>query len=395
MRPWTVILIVAAFLGCDSRIERFEPNEVFALTLAKTRSTPTEAAMDDASVALDSLFGTPDRPEWPADPSDGGDLVDPEALVRAGGPVSSEKDGTHLGLFREHCVTCHGLEGGGAGPASVFQNPYPRDFRHGIFKWKSTQRNAKPTREDLRQLLRHGVPGTGMPSFSLLSDEDLESLVDYVIYLSARGETERRLVAAAIDELDYSDTPPDDSLRLNALGDGDTEGAAVVSEVFNRVKESWQAAGDHVVPAPPWNELEGQALTDAIDRGKQLFHGQVANCAGCHGPAGNGQLATLDYDDWTKEYSTRIGLTPADREAMKPFRDAGAPRPRPIKPRNLQNGVFRGGGDADTLYRRITQGIPGTPMPAVELTEEANGKALTPDQVWDLVRYVQSLSDGN
>ncbi|MDB4654052.1 cytochrome c, partial [bacterium] len=108
--------------------------------------------------------------------------------------------------------------------------------------------------------------------------------------------------------------------------------------------------------------------------------------------AGDGSLPTLDYDDWTKEYTTRIGLTPDDREAMKPFRDAGALRPRTIAPRTLRDGVFHGGGDSASLYRRITQGIAGTPMPAVEVVSEPNGKGLTTEQIWDLVRYVQQLS---
>ncbi len=79
---------------------------------------------------------------------------------------------------------------------------------------------------------------------------------------------------------------------------------------------------------------------------------------------------------------------------MRPFRKAGALTPRVVKPRNLQDGVFRGGGDPETLYRRISQGIAGTPMPAVEVVAKENGKGLTEDQMWDLVRYIQSLANG-
>jgi mono/diheme cytochrome c family protein len=229
-----------------------------------------------------------------------------------------------------------------------------------------------------------------MPSFSLLNSADVESLVDYVIYLSVRGETERRLIAAAIDELDYAETPPDDGLRLSHVGG--TEGGELTREVVTGIVESWRDAESSTVAVPTWNVLQGEPLRESISRGKEIFHGQIANCVGCHGPEGNGELATLDYDDWTKEFTTRVGLTPSDREAMRPFRDAGALRPRPIKPRNLHHGVFRGGGDAETLYRRITQGIAGTPMPAVEVVAEENGKGLTEAQVWDLVRYVQSLA---
>ena len=392
VRLFLLSLISIALLGCDARIGRFDTNEVYALTLARSRSTPADAARIDAAAVLDELFGSPDQPRWPdqLDARSTTRLVDPQRLARAAGPLSSEKDGTHRGLFREHCVICHGLPGNGAGPASLFQNPYPRDFRHGVFKWKSTERGAKPTGNDLRRLLEQGVPGTAMPSFSLLSSEDLQSLVDYVIYLSIRGEVERRMIAAAIDQLGYDQSPPDDGLRLTATGD--SEGSQVVQEILSGVAASWRDADSHVVPVPSWTALEGQAYEDSVSRGKDLFHGPIANCVGCHGAAGNGDMVTLDYDDWTKEYSTRVGLTPGDRDAMRPFRDAGALKPRPLKPRNLQDGMFRGGGDPETLYRRISQGIAGTPMPTVEIVAEENGKGLTETQVWDLVRYIQSLA---
>jgi mono/diheme cytochrome c family protein len=85
-------------------------------------------------------------------------------------------------------------------------------------------------------------------------------------------------------------------------------------------------------------------------------------------------------------------LEPTDREAMRPFRDLGALPPRPIKPRTLGEGVFRGLGDPQTLYRRIATGIAGTPMPSVQITGEPRGSGLTPEQAWDLVRYLQSFA---
>ena len=75
-----------------------------------------------------------------------------------------------------------------------------------------------------------------------------------------------------------------------------------------------------------------------------------------------------------------------------PYRNAGALRPRPVQPRNLQQGVFRGGSEPETLYRRITQGIAGTPMPAVAVVEEPNGVGLTDNQIWDLVRYLRAAA---
>lgn len=376
--------MLSLLVGCDARVEQFQANDLYALTLAKSRSTPMTAASEDVAEITEQLFGTPNEPRWPEQL---GGVLNQENLLRAAGPVSSERDGTHRGLFREHCVVCHGLQGDGRGPASSFQNPYPRDFRAGVFKWKSTERSQKPTRVDLRQLLEHGIPGTAMPSFSLLAGDDIDALVDYVVYLSVRGEVERGLLAAAL-ELDYGEDRPQADWRLSL--DDENEGGKVVQEVLQDVVGSWQVAS---ADAPVWIDTQGQESAASIQRGKDIFHGQIANCVGCHGPSGNGNAVTLDYDDWTKEYSTRIGLTPTDREDMRPFRKAGAPIPRQIEPRDLQDGVFRGGGDPQTLFRRISQGIAGTPMPAVEVVKEANGKGLTEQQVWDLVRYVKSLGN--
>ena len=58
-------LVVLALAGCDARIERFEPNQLYAMTLARSRSTPSDAALVDATVVVDELFGSPDEPRWP------------------------------------------------------------------------------------------------------------------------------------------------------------------------------------------------------------------------------------------------------------------------------------------------------------------------------------------
>ena len=222
----------------------------------------------------------------------------------------------------------------------------------------------------------------------------MEALVDYVIYLSIRGESERRLIAAAIDQLGYDDSQPPPELRLSSQDTG-LEGSRTVRETIVAVAKSWQAAADAVVPAEGWKELQGEPLRQSIARGHDLFHGQIANCVGCHGPAGNGQAITVDYDDWAKEYSTRLGVTPTDREAMRPFRSAGALPPRQTEPRKLDDGVFRGAGDPEAIFRQISQGIAGTPMPSVQISsgDSDRGTGLTTQQAWDLVRYVRSLGN--
>jgi mono/diheme cytochrome c family protein len=61
----------------------------------------------------------------------------------------------------------------------------------------------------------------------------------------------------------------------------------------------------------------------------------------------------------------------------------GMPEPRNVRPRNLRQGVYRGGMRPLDLYWRVRNGIDGMPMPA-------NDK-LKPDEIWHVVNYVQSL----
>ena len=61
----------------------------------------------------------------------------------------------------------------GRGPTAAFLNPYPRDFRMGTFKFKSTPIGMKPTDDDLRRILLNGVAGTAMPSFKLLNEGEI------------------------------------------------------------------------------------------------------------------------------------------------------------------------------------------------------------------------------
>ena len=143
----------------------------------------TEQERQVATVLL-AMFGTPDEPV--ALPETG---LDEAKLRLASGPVRSDIVGRKNGLYREHCAHCHGVTGDGMGPTAAFLKPYPRDYRPGIFKFKSTERADKPTHADLLRILRNGIAGTSMPSFALLSEPQIDALVEYVKYLSIRGET--------------------------------------------------------------------------------------------------------------------------------------------------------------------------------------------------------------
>ena len=71
------------------------------------------------------------------------------------------------------CVTCHGIEGDGKGPAAAKLNPLPRNFQHHGF-WRHR------TEGELFWVIKHGSPGTAMIAFgSVLSDEEIWALIHY------------------------------------------------------------------------------------------------------------------------------------------------------------------------------------------------------------------------
>ena len=74
--------------------------------------------------------------------------------------------------------------------AAAYLQPKPRDYRQGIYKFTSTPYGDRPVRQDLVRTIRRGAKGTSMPAFPWLSNEDLEAVIDYVIYLSLRGRVE-------------------------------------------------------------------------------------------------------------------------------------------------------------------------------------------------------------
>jgi mono/diheme cytochrome c family protein len=401
------------FAGCQK-----SPPARFRLNMVEiAEKEMTEENQQTIANVLEAMFGTPDEPFVLPETN-----LDVKKLQMAAGPVQSDRTGRHQGLFREHCVHCHGISGDGMGPTASFLKPYPRDYRQGKFKFTSTPTGAMPTDDDLERIIRNGVPGTAMPPFEVaLAQPEIDALVEYVKYLSLRGRVEIALVMQILD-LNIGEQLPTDRETLVEL--------VLLPEV-----EKWQSAKELVIrpeAAPP----EDYGTVASITKGRELFFSEKkGNCVLCHGTTALGDGQRTNYDEWSKQvhdlrqsalatlnrreemvagFEKRLAtieeneeLSAAERReqaaALEEERDgtladlaeaedkarwklaileAHALEPRTIDPRNLRLGVYRGGRRPIDIYYRLQAGINGSGMPAAPLT---------PEEKWHVIDYVLSL----
>ncbi len=83
-------------------------------------------------------------------------------------------------LYTRYCSFCHGNKGEGNGQAGKILFPKPRDFTLGLFKVRSTPSGEPPTDEDIYNVIKHGMPGSSMPSFQETKEGDIKAIVKYV-----------------------------------------------------------------------------------------------------------------------------------------------------------------------------------------------------------------------
>jgi plastocyanin len=144
-------------------------------------------------------------------------------------------------VYERYCTQCHGPRGDGQGEVAAWTKPKPRDFRQGLFKFRSTPRGTLPSAADLDYTIRNGLYGTLMPPFYALNGRARMDVISYVERFSPRWR------------LEQPGTP------------------VVVTD-------------------------EPAATVEAITRGRELF---AANCASCHGDGtGNGPAADGMVDMW-------------------------------------------------------------------------------------------------
>jgi cbb3-type cytochrome c oxidase subunit III len=83
-------------------------------------------------------------------------------------------------VYDKHCAQCHGEKGDGQGPAAPHLLPRPRDFTAGKYKLRTTASGQLPTDDDLKRVVRLGMPYTSMPPWPSLTDAEVGAVVQYL-----------------------------------------------------------------------------------------------------------------------------------------------------------------------------------------------------------------------
>ncbi len=222
-------------------------------------------------------------------------------------------------VFTRHCAGCHGDEGRGNGKAAPLLETRPRDFTLGKFRYRSTEVGHLPLDGDIYRSIFRGLPGSPMPTWRELSDEQIWLLVDYVESLY---EGEKR----------FNDR-------------------------------------DKVIPVPP-PRVDPTPDVERL-RGRAVF--LAAQCANCHGV--QGEADAPGWDDTTSDYGGRV----RPRDLRPRILDADAPDLYVLLGRHLER--FFGAGPwakiaAGEAWKGLAPTTPDTTRDFVRLLLGVKGKVL-------------------
>jgi DMSO reductase family type II enzyme heme b subunit len=94
-------------------------------------------------------------------------------------------------IYDKWCSECHGLQGKGDGSAAATMLPRPRDFTQARYQIRSTPSGALPTDDDMHRILERGMPGTAMPGWPTLNQNQRNNVVEYLKTFSNFFKTEK------------------------------------------------------------------------------------------------------------------------------------------------------------------------------------------------------------
>ncbi|HUP58446.1 MAG TPA: cytochrome c, partial [Bdellovibrionota bacterium] len=115
-------------------------------------------------------------------------------------------------IFAQNCTTCHGPTGHGDGPAGKGLDPAPADFHDASMAEKTPFRAYN--------VIRVGVPGTGMVAWNTLSDQDAWDVAFYVMSMRY-GREPREIQGSSPFLLETLATTSDQELLKEFKGSDD------------------------------------------------------------------------------------------------------------------------------------------------------------------------------
>ena len=243
-------------------------------------------------------------------------------------PRSKEMLAQGKEIYFERCSYCHGMEGGGDGPAAEFLDPRPRNFKSNTFKFRSTESGALPLDEDLFLTISRGIQGTAMQIFDKdliktgLTEEQRWAVIYWI-------QTFRLMPDFSLWDMDYE-----------ACGSKDPD----------MLEDCRDAKVMKIGKAPP-------SSPEIIAKGAEVY--KAAKCFQCHGDRGLGNGVSVKgmVDDWKF----------------------------PIVPRDLTKGwKYKAGTTVEEIFSRFTTGLNGTPMPSF-------AGSIKEEDRWAIAHFVKSL----
>src|SRR5438045_3554262 len=91
-------------------------------------------------------------------------------------------------VYERYCVSCHGERGDGNGESAQWITSKPRDYRQGLFKWRSTPTGSLPLPSDLERTIENGVYGTYMPPWYAIGHHARRDVIAYMQTFSPRWQ---------------------------------------------------------------------------------------------------------------------------------------------------------------------------------------------------------------
>jgi mono/diheme cytochrome c family protein len=190
-----------------------------------------------------------------------------------------------------------------------------------------------------------------------------------------RGQFEGKLAASLKDDFPKSRLEEESAKDVTKEFEEywATVGPEDLEFAVSSLKEDWTLSEDTASVIKPASGRP-ESTVESIARGRAIFIGPKAKCAACHGESARGDGPSTEIVNDLPGQPGVKGENPGLYDVWGNI----------VKPRNLTLGVFRGGRRPIDIYRRISEGIKGTPM-------QAFGTTFKEEEIWDVVNYVLSV----